>query len=87
MLDQLPDDVEALKTFIANQATTLDGMIARNEQLSEQNQQYKSQVVLLQEQLNIALAKRFASRSEQLSPDQLRLFDEAELTSSAEAEV
>ena len=87
MLDQLPDDIEALKTFIANQATTLDGMIARNEQLSEQNQQYKSQVVLLQEQLNIALAKRFASRSEQLSPDQLRLFDEAEMTSSAEAEV
>jgi len=41
---------------------------------------------ILQEQLNIALAKRFASRSEQLSPDQIRLFDEAESTSPAEAE-
>ena len=78
VLDQLPDDVDALKTFIVNQATTLDGMTARNEQL-------QSQVVILQEQLNIALAKRFASRSEQLSPDQIRLFDEAESTSSAEA--
>ena len=66
VLDQLPDDVHALKELVRNQA-------ARNEQLS-------TQVVLLQEQLNIALAKRFASRSEQISADQIRLFDEAEST-------
>ena len=67
VLDQLPDDVEALKALVVDHA-------ARNEQL-------QSQVVLLQEQLTLALAKRFASRSEQLSPDQIRLFDEAESTS------
>ena len=87
VLGQLPDDVEALKTFIANQATTLAGITARNEQLQQENQHYKSQVIVLQEQLNIALAKRFASRSEQLSPDQIRLFDEAESTACAETEV
>lgn len=67
MLEQLPDNVDVLKTLVVDHA-------ARNEQLAEENQQYKSQVVILQEQLNIALAKRFASRSEQLSPDQIRLF-------------
>lgn len=70
-LDQLPDDVDALKTLVASEA-------ARNEQLRQENAQYQTQVVILQEQLNIALAKRFASRSEQLSPDQIKLFDEAE---------
>ncbi len=80
VLDQLPDNVDALKTLVVDHA-------ARNEQLAEENQQYKSQVVILREQLNIALAKRFASRSEQLSPDQIRLFDEAESTSSAESKI
>ena len=69
VLDQLPDDVDALKELVRGQA-------ARNEQLS-------TQVIFLQEQLNIALAKRFASRSEQISADQIRLFDEAESTTSA----
>ena len=73
MLDQLPDDVESLKLFITGQATKLDNYAARNDQL-------ETRVVILQEQLNIALAKRFASRSEQLSPDQIRLFDEVEST-------
>ena len=67
VLDQLPDDVESLKALVVDHA-------ARNEQLTEENQHYQSQVVLLQEQLTLALAKRFASRSEQLSPDQIRLF-------------
>ena len=68
VLDQLPDDVESLKALVVDHA-------ARNEQL-------QSQVAVLQEQLTLALAKRFASRSEQLSPDQIRLFDEAESTST-----
>jgi transposase len=71
--DQLPDDVDALKELVVAKATKLDEIAARNEQLS-------AQVITLQEQLNIALAKRFASRSEQLSPDQIKLFDEAEST-------
>ena len=77
VLDQLPDDVESLKALVVDHA-------ARNEQLTEENQRYQSRVVLLQEQLTLALAKRFASRSEQLSPDQIRLFDEAESTSTTD---
>lgn len=77
--DQLPDDVDALKELVRDQAV-------RNEQLAIESQQYQSQVIVLQEQLNIALAKRFASRSEQLSPDQIRLFDEAESTADESVE-
>ena len=71
-LDQLPDDVAALKSLVADQ-------LARNEQLATQNQQYKAQVLCLQEQLNLALARRYAASSEKISPDQIRLFDEAEV--------
>jgi transposase len=63
-LDKLPDNIDALKTLVLEKVT--------------ENEQLTSQVTILQEQLNIALAKRFASRSEQLSPDQIKLFDEAE---------
>ena len=38
---------------------------------------------LLQEKLNLALAHRYAARSEKLSADQLKLFDEAETESAA----
>lgn len=77
VLDQLPDDVESLKALVVDHA-------ARNEQLTEENQRYQSQLILLREPLNLALAKRFGSRSEQLSPDQIRLFDEAESTSTTD---
>ena len=69
--DQLPDDIDTLKSLVANQATKLDEFTARNEQL-------QSKVLILQEQLNLALAKRYAASSEKISPDQVCLFDEAE---------
>jgi transposase len=75
-LDQLPDDIDALKSLVADQATKLDDVTARNEQL-------QSRVVSLQEQLNLALARRYAASSEKLSPDQIRLFDEAETETQA----
>ena len=76
-LDQfLPDDLDALKALVADQATKPDDVTARNEQL-------QSKVVSLQEQLNLALARRYAASSEKLSPDQIRLFDEAEAESGA----
>ena len=77
-LDQLPDDIDALKSLVADQATKLDHFTARNEQLTTENQHYKTQVLTLTEQLNLALARRYAASSEKLSPDQIRLFDEAE---------
>jgi len=68
-LDQLPDDIDALKALVAEQ-------VARNAHL-------QSRVVTLQEQLNLALARRYAASSEKLSPDQIRLFDEAEVETQA----
>ena len=82
-LHQLPDDVDALKSLLADQATKLDKFIARNEQLTTENQRYKVQVLTLTEQLNLALARRYAASSEKLSPDQICLFDEAELDGEA----
>jgi transposase len=75
-LDQLPDDVDALKSLVADQ-------LVRNEQLTTENQHYKAQVLTLTEQLNLALARRYAASSEKLAPDQIRLFDEAEAESEA----
>jgi hypothetical protein len=50
-LHQLPDDIDALKSLLADQ-------LVRNEQLTTENQRYKAQVLTLTEQLNLALARR-----------------------------
>jgi transposase len=78
-LHQLPDDIDALKSLLADQAARLDHFVARNEQLTTENQRYKVQVLTLTEQLNLAIARRYAASSEKLSPDQIFLFDEAEV--------
>jgi transposase len=70
--NKLPDDLEELKSIVANQ-------MALVKKLESENQQYKHQVLTLQEQLNLAIARRYAASSEKISPLQLRLFDEAEL--------
>ncbi len=89
-LHQLPDDVDALKSLLADQATKLDQFIACNEQLQadkqavdQKNEQLKVQVLTLTEQLHLALARRYAASSEKCSPDQIGMFDEAELDSAA----
>jgi len=69
--DHLPDDLDTLKCLLAEQTL-------RNQQLTTENQHYRAKVLSLQEQLNLALARRYAASSEKLSPDQIRLFDEAE---------
>lgn len=69
--NQLPDDIDLLKLMVTEQ-------LLHNEQLTAQNQRYKAQVLTLQEQLNLALARRYAASSEKISPDQYHLFDEAE---------
>ena len=85
-LNQLPDDVDALKSLLADQAIKLDQYVARNEQLTTENQRYKIRVLTLTEQLNLALARRYAASSEKLSPDQIGMFDEAELDSEVAAD-
>ncbi len=71
-LTPLPDDIDILKTLVAEQR-------ALNTQLQAENHQYKAQVLTLQEQLNLALARRYAASSEKIAANQLRLFDEAEV--------
>ena len=83
--DKLPDDVDALKKLVTKQLIINDKLQSnnkvvaqKNKQLSTENQHYKIQILSLQEQLNLALARRYAASSEKLSPDQLRFFTEAE---------
>jgi len=76
--DRLPNDIDALKALLAEQRTNNDVLSQRNDQLS-------AKVVVLQEQLNLALAKRYAASSEKLSPDQIYLFDEAEAEAQIES--
>jgi transposase len=85
-LHQLPDDIDALKSLLTDQATKLDQFAARNEQLTTENQRYKAQVLTLTEQLNLAIARRYAASSEKISPDQIFLFDEAEAAGCAGAD-
>lgn len=70
-----PSDAPSLQDLVAAQA-------ARIAELEQQNARQSDRIVTLQEQLNLALARRFAARSEKLSPDQIRLFDEAESASA-----
>jgi transposase len=80
---QWPDDVEALKSLLVEQITKHDEAAARAAELEQENRRIKAQVLSLQEQLNLALARRYAASSEKISPDQVRLFDEAEVDSEA----
>ncbi len=70
--NKLPEDIEALKALIVEQA-------AHVTRLEQKNVHLDAKVLSLQEQLNLALARRYAASSEKLSPDQIRLFDEAEV--------
>ncbi len=74
--NQLPNDIESLKALVAEQAS-------RNIHLEQENARISAKVLSLQEQLNLALALRYAASSEKLSPDQIRLFDEAEVEALA----
>ncbi|MEH6584862.1 MAG: transposase, partial [Halioglobus sp.] len=74
---QLPNDIDALKALVAEQDV-------RNTQLDQENARLGAKVLSLQEQLNLALARRYAASSEKLSPDQIRLFNEAEVEAQGE---
>lgn len=84
--DQLPDDVDALKSLVVEQAARNEQLISKVVDVEQHNSELSTKVVILQEQLNVALAKRFASRSEQVSPDQIKLFDATEASSEDETE-
>ena len=61
----LPDDIEALQALLIEKNTHIE--------------QLEVKVLTLQEQLNLAIARRYAASSEKIPADQFRLFDEAEV--------
>ena len=82
-LDQLPDDIDALKALVTDQVARNEQLQADKQSVVQKNEQLEARVLSLQEQLNLALARRYAASSEKLSPDQIRLFDEAEVETQA----
>jgi len=83
--DSLPDDIQQLKSLLLEQASLNQKLTLQNKKLankenvtSKENAELKSKVLSLQEQLNLSIARRYAASSEKISPDQVRLFDEAE---------
>jgi transposase len=83
-LNQLPDDVDLLKSLVADQLARNEQLQADKQAIVQENEGLKARVLTLQEQLNLALARRYAASSEKISPDQYRLFDEAEADTPAE---
>ena len=84
-LHQLPDDIDALKSLVADQLARNEQLQADKQAVDQKNEQLTARVLSLQEQLNLALARRYAASSEKLSPDQICMFDEAELDGEAAA--
>lgn len=76
--DQLPDDVNALKALLTEQMARNAQLEAEKQASAQENVRLGAKVLSLQEQLNLALARRYAASSEKLSPDQIYLFDEAD---------
>jgi len=85
-LHQLPDDIDALKSLVADQLARNEQLQAEQQTVTQRNEQLKAQVLSLQEQLNLAIARRYAASSEKISPDQIFLFDEAEAGAGAEVD-
>ncbi len=83
--DQLPDDINALKVLLTEQMIHNAQLKAEKQASDQENVRLGAKVLSLQEQLNLALARRYAASSEKLSPDQIRLFDEAEANALADA--
>ena len=77
-LEQLPDDLDTLKSLLTKQRHSNAQLRIENRLVVDKNAQLTAKLLSLQEQLNLALARRYAASSEKLSPDQIRLFDEAE---------
>jgi transposase len=65
--------------------TTIEDLAQRNEKLTQQNAELSAQLKWYQEQFRLAQHKRFGASSEKTHPDQLDLFNEAEVLASAEA--
>ena len=72
-----PNNPEALRSLLAEKQASIEQLLTDKQAVDQRNERLSAQVLSLQEQLNLALARRYAASSEKLSPDQIRLFDEA----------
>ena len=78
----LPEDAESLQRFVADLIREKDTQIAvRDETIAH----LTLRVERLQEQLNLAIARRYSARSEKGPSPQMGLFDEAEVEAEREA--
>ncbi|MDA8119478.1 MAG: IS66 family transposase [Gammaproteobacteria bacterium] len=78
----LPEDAESLQRFVADLIREKDTQIAvRDETIAH----LTMRVERLQEQLNLAIARRYSARSEKGPSPQMGLFDEAEVEAEREA--
>ena len=77
----LPEDAESLPRFVVDLMREKDAQIAlRDEAIAH----LTLRVERLQEQLNLAIARRYSARSEKGPSPQMGLFDEAEVEASRE---
>ena len=72
---------------VASEVTALQALLSERDlriaALIQERDRFSARAEHLQEQLNLALARRYAARSE-VSPDQIRLFDEAEVDAAGD---
>ena len=66
--NQLPSDIDSLKALVAAQAALNEQLLAAKKVSDQENVRLGAKVLSLQEQLNLALAMRYAASSEKLSP-------------------
>ena len=85
----LPEDAESWPDFVGNLMREKDAQIAlRDEAITERDatiERLTRRAELLQEQLNLAIARRYSARSEKGPSPQMGLFDEAEVEAEREA--
>ena len=81
---QLPDDVDALKALLLEQNAYIKQLQNNHQKTQKDKDQLQIRNTLLQEQLNLAIARRYAASSEKIPADQFRLFDEAEVDDEIE---
>jgi len=58
---QLPNDINALKALVAEQAAQNHQLLAQKQAGDQENARLNAKVLTLQEQLNLALARRYAA--------------------------
>jgi hypothetical protein len=91
--EKLPDTVEALRVLLLRRNAELgereSELEARNAELEERNAELEArdaEIAQLREYVRLLRYQRFGRKSEQVSPDQLSIFNEAEREAASREE-